>query len=866
MTAPPSPDRSSPARRRLRRPSFGLGPLAAALVALAALTLGTPAVAKDEKKLSRKEVKALTEALPEHHRQWLEDVDLIISKDERRLFLTLDKDYQRDAFIEEFWKARDPYPRTARNEYREDYTNRLREGRQLFGNLADDRLRVLLTNGIPLQRIRVRCRPYLVPAEVWFYDGSDTVGFEFLLLFYQKWGAGKFRMWEPMDGIQELSLEGSAVTTDGIELRCGEEGRAVLAALGFLRAQGGQTGAMSLLNRIVYQPEAPKKEWVATFATYTSDLPEGAATFDAELSVDFPGRQQSRTVVRGNVAVPTANIGTVDLGEGLSSTHNLVLTGEVLREGKLFDSFRYQFDFPAGDDQAETLPLIFERYLRPGEYSLMVRLEDLGSGRFHRTEQTLEVPRLEKNPPPPMDPETARILEEATAAIRSGETTVKIAPLSGGWQTGLVRVDAMTTGDGIDRVSFLLDGQSILTKKRPPFNVELDLGNVPRARVLRVEAYDDAGEELAADEVMLNAGDHRFAVRLVEPRPGKTYRKSLRVQADVIVPKGEVVERVELFLNETKLTTLYQEPWVHPLVLPEEEAIAYVRAVAFAPDGNATEDLVFINAPANLEEIDVDFVELYTSVLDRDDRPVQGLERPAFRVLEDDVPQEIVRFELVENLPIHAAIMLDVSASMEGRLEQARDAAIHFFQQAITPKDRATAITFNDHPELTTDFTSDVGRLAAGLAGLQAERGTALYDSLVFSLYYFNGIRGQRTILLLSDGKDESSRFDFDDVLEYTRRAGVAIYAVGLQIPRSQFDARRALTRLSEETGGRSFFIEDVGELTAIYDAIQKELRSRYLIAYQSSNESNARTFRSIKVEVEGQGGLEAKTMRGYYP
>ena len=359
-------------------------------------------------------------------------------------------------------------------------------------------------------------------------------------------------------------------------------------------------------------------------------------------------------------------------------------------------------------------------------------------------------------------------------------------------------------------------------------------------------------------------GRHRFGVRLEEPRRGKRYINSLRAEADVIVPEDEVVERVEFYLNETLVSTLYQPPWVQPIILPPNEPTAYVRTVAYTPDGRSTEDLVFVNAPDNLEEVDVDFVELYTLVLDRDERPVEGLEQASFAVLEDGVAQDVVRFEVVRNLPIHAAVMLDVSASMEGRIQQTQEAALHFFRQAIQPKDRAAVVTFNDHPNLAAKLTNDIDVLAGGLAGVKAERGTALYDSIIFTLYYFNGLRGQRAIVLLSDGKDESSRFSFDDALEYAHRAGVSIYSIGLALDRGAGDAKRKLTRLAEETGGRSFFVDDAGELTAVYDVIQRELRSRYLIAYQSSNTSTSQRFRSI--EVQTPKGLEAKTLRGYYP
>ncbi|HYO16568.1 MAG TPA: VWA domain-containing protein, partial [Thermoanaerobaculia bacterium] len=278
-------------------------------------------------------------------------------------------------------------------------------------------------------------------------------------------------------------------------------------------------------------------------------------------------------------------------------------------------------------------------------------------------------------------------------------------------------------------------------------------------------------------------------------------------------------------------------------------------------DGNSTEHLVFVNAPENLEEIDIDFVELYTTVLDRKGRPVQDLERKDFTVREDGARQEIARFERVTDLPVHVAVALDVSASMEPALEKAQAAALQFFVGTIRPKDRAAVITFNDHPTLAVKFTNEVGSLAGGLAGLRAERGTALYDALIFSLYYFNGIKGQRAILLLSDGKDEGSRFTYEEALEYVRRAGVTVYTIGLG---EKLDKKK-LERIAEETGGQSFFLKSPDELAGIYAAIEGELRSKYLIAYQSGNTTGSTAFRSVELEVD-RLGAEVKTMRGYYP
>jgi len=195
-------------------------------------------------------------------------------------------------------------------------------------------------------------------------------------------------------------------------------------------------------------------------------------------------------------------------------------------------------------------------------------------------------------------------------------------------------------------------------------------------------------------------------------------------------------------------------------------------------------------------------------------------------------------------------------------VDQARQAALQFLQETVRPKDRAAVILFNDRPTLTTKFTNDHLKLAGGLAGIKAERGTALYDTIVFSLYYNNGIKGQRAVLLLSDGKDEGSRFTFDDAMEYARRAGVTIYAIGLG---GDVDKKK-MEKIAEETGGRYFEAGTTAQLAGIYATIEKELRSQYLIAYQSTNTSGSNDFRTVELKVVGKKELEAKTMRGYYP
>jgi Ca-activated chloride channel family protein len=148
---------------------------------------------------------------------------------------------------------------------------------------------------------------------------------------------------------------------------------------------------------------------------------------------------------------------------------------------------------------------------------------------------------------------------------------------------------------------------------------------------------------------------------------------------------------------------------------------------------------------------------------------------------------------------------------------------------------------------------------------VQAHGNTALHDALVSSLYMFRGFRGQRALVLISDGDDSASTTAFRQALEYARRSGVAIYAVGIDVDRFSWSIRRKLSVLAAETGGRAFFVRQAAELAAIYRQIDVELRTRYLVAYISDAPAGAAAFRTVEVKL-GDATLRARTIRGYYP
>jgi Ca-activated chloride channel family protein len=282
-------------------------------------------------------------------------------------------------------------------------------------------------------------------------------------------------------------------------------------------------------------------------------------------------------------------------------------------------------------------------------------------------------------------------------------------------------------------------------------------------------------------------------------------------------------------------------------------------------DGSTTEAVRYLKSPQFVSEVEVNLVELYVAVTDRSGDYVTDLTQADFEVYESEKRQEIVKFELVQGLPLTLGILLDTSGSMAGSMVETQKAASGFLESVMRPKDRAFAVSFARRPSLIMPPTDDVGAVIQAIDGLQAVGDTALHDALVHTLYYFRGVQGQRALVLLSDGDDNASYINYKDVIEYAKRSGVAIYTIGLNIPVFETGIRGKLGDLAQSTGGRTFLTSNPEELPGIYKQIEAELRSRYLVAYNSTETSGQPGFRPVEVKVK-KGGLKARAARGYYP
>jgi Ca-activated chloride channel homolog len=268
----------------------------------------------------------------------------------------------------------------------------------------------------------------------------------------------------------------------------------------------------------------------------------------------------------------------------------------------------------------------------------------------------------------------------------------------------------------------------------------------------------------------------------------------------------------------------------------------------------------------------VDLVSLNVAVTDGA-RFVTDLEQQDFEVFEDGVKQDTSFFSKVQQ-PIALAILLDTSASMEGKLEIAQESAIAMARR-LRRGDVMEVIDFDGQVNILQAFTGDVPALERAIREAAVNGSTALYNAIYIALKDLQKARARgvdttrrEAIIVLSDGDDTSSLVAYEEVLDLAKRSETAIYAIGLRqndAPRREFkEAEFVLRQLSQETGGRVFYPTSITELPKIYDQIAQELASQYSIGYMSKNAARNGAWRRINVKVT-KPGLMGRTRQGYF-
>ncbi|HEX8152427.1 MAG TPA: VWA domain-containing protein, partial [Thermoanaerobaculia bacterium] len=434
--------------------------------------------------------------------------------------------------------------------------------------------------------------------------------------------------------------------------------------------------------------------------------------------------------------------------------------------------------------------------------------------------------------------------------------------------TGRTNIDTLIRDPFVTKVVFSLDGKVVETVEKAPFSADLDFGATPRAQTLRVQAFGRDGIEIAQDTIVINERHDDFTVSLIEPLPQNG--KKTRVAVNVNLPASARLSRIDVYWNETKKGELTQEPFAIELELPKTPG--YVRTVAVLDDGRAAEDTAIVNLEGFTETVEVELVELYVRVQDKQKRTIPDLTAADFTILDGDAPQQLVHAEYVQRPPLLIGLAVDTSPSMVEEILDVQSTAIDFLKNAFENDARAFVVGFSETPvllhETSDDLTSIVGELERlRIKGLR----TALNDALTFSMLQFEGTKAKKVLVFVSDGVDQASRYSVDEVIALARRNGVAIYGIvinsgykGLRYADGML--RHDIGKLTSETGGKSFYLTDGQNLDAVYKEIDADFGDQYLLSLRPTTRPRAGEWRALDIRVRrpdarvvGAGGYVAR-------
>ncbi|MGA2651123.1 MAG: VWA domain-containing protein [Terracidiphilus sp.] len=308
------------------------------------------------------------------------------------------------------------------------------------------------------------------------------------------------------------------------------------------------------------------------------------------------------------------------------------------------------------------------------------------------------------------------------------------------------------------------------------------------------------------------------------------------------------------------------------------------------------------NAPAQPEDdqpaatfkLNVNLVDLFFTVKDKQGNLVPHLTKNDCTITEDKVPQTLKSFVAETQQPLTLGILLDTSGSQERVLPLEQQVAGEFLSRVLRQKDEAFALSFDVNVDLLQDYTNSAHMLSRALNKAEINtaggngggipgagggtiptqggpKGTVLYDAVVLAAgQKMNQEAGRKAMILLTDGGDEGSDHKITDAIAAAQKSNVLVYVI-LIADRAfnygfyGYSGYSTMKRLTEETGGRLIDVGNNGpKLEAAFQQIEDELRTQYVATYTPSNTKLDGTFRHIGVQCNGEG-MKVQVRKGYF-
>jgi Ca-activated chloride channel homolog len=331
----------------------------------------------------------------------------------------------------------------------------------------------------------------------------------------------------------------------------------------------------------------------------------------------------------------------------------------------------------------------------------------------------------------------------------------------------------------------------------------------------------------------------------------------------VVEPAAAVrqVREVVFFAGGRKVCSVTKMPFECEWDAGDRIIEQTVRVKADFDKGGSAVATVHTRGVSFEEAVDVDVVQLTAVVTDDSGRFVKGLKPEDFKIYDNDRPQPIQAFQS-ENIGLELVAALDVSSSMRPALERVKESAKRFLT-ALRDGDQVTVLAFNDSVFTIAPRSKDKEERARAIGRMSAWGGTALYDVVVDGLKRLERQTGRRSLLIFSDGDDQSSHASLQAAIAHAEGSDATIYAIGQGRAVRTKELQGVLNKFASLSGGRAFFTEDLDRLDGYFQEILDDLSNQYLVSYAYPDNERDGQWHKVRVEVKG-GKYDVRVRSGY--
>lgn len=351
-------------------------------------------------------------------------------------------------------------------------------------------------------------------------------------------------------------------------------------------------------------------------------------------------------------------------------------------------------------------------------------------------------------------------------------------------------------------------------------------------------------------------------IRIAAPTNGTYVQGPTRLVAVFDPPAlSRRAAQVTFYANGQKVCAITRAPFECDWDAGERIEKHTIRVVATLRSGEKFAETIWTEGVGYVEAVDVDVIQVTAVVTDSEGRFVKGLTEKDFTVYENDTPQPLTHFAS-QDIPLEMVAALDVSSSMERALPHVKEAAKRFLG-GLRPEDQVTLLSFNDNIFTLARRSTDPEFRTRAIDRMAPWGGTALHDVIIQSVDLLGRQSGRRSIVLFTDGDDQSSIASLKDAIARTEGSDATIYGIGQGRAVENKELQSLISRIAKVSGGRAFFTEDKVALDVAFEQILEDLRHQYLLNYPAPDSQRDGKWHAIKVQAGG-GKYKVRAREGY--